>query len=338
MKSSACLLLCLFPALACATSIEPGAPSPLQCVECHPQFRHSNIDLDELAARECTECHEQPDLKPAFNRIADHWDALAEKDLPRFDEEVDLAPGMRYPLRYRGTRLGAGANDMLPIPAGSFIMGSDHRLPDEGPAHEVEVDDFWIDRFEVTNLQYRAFMRATAHRSPLNFRNRTYPPGTADHPVTYVTWHDASAYCQWAGKRLPTDAEWEKAARGPENFDYPWGRDFELHRSNNPQRWGALKQPGSTTPVGAFEAGKSGYGLYDMSGNVWEWTASWYRAYPGNQRPTENYGEIYKTLKGGSWWDCSFYACGISAPSYNRGFFLRNSKNKSLGFRCAKNP
>ena len=89
-------------------------------------------------------------------------------------------------------------------------------------------------------------------------------------------------------------------------------------------------------PVGSFKSGVSHYGLYDMSGNVWEWTASDYEPYPGNKRINENYNEDYKTLKGGSWWDCTFYKCGISAPVYNRSFFLKTTKNESFGFRCAK--
>jgi iron(II)-dependent oxidoreductase len=130
--------------------------------------------------------------------------------------------------------------------------------------------------------------------------------------------------------------EWEKAARGSDGRIYPWGNDFDINKVNSPVRWTTLKIDGDTTPVGAFAEGVSPYGAYDMSGNVWEWTASWYTAYPGNTQPNENYGEKYKTLKGGSWWDCSFYKCGVSAPSFNRGFFLRKTKNKSFGFRCAK--
>lgn len=178
---------------------------------------------------------------------------------------------------------------------------------------------------------------ATTHRkSPDHFENRTFPEGKADHPVTFVSWHDAKAYCDAAGKRLPTDQEWEKAARGTDGRTYPWGEVFDINKVNSPVRWGNLKLQGDTTPVGAFDGGVSPYGVHDMAGNVWEWTDSWYLPYPGNTKITENYGEKYKTLKGGSWWDCSFYKCGISAPVYNRSFFLRNTKNKTFGFRCAK--
>ena len=188
----------------------------------------------------------------------------------------------------------------------------------------------------MTNLQYRKFNNDTHRRSPSHFRNRTFPPGKADHPVTFVSWEDANAYCQWAGKRLPTDEEWEKAARGSDGRMFPWGDEFDIKRANTPLRWKKLNQFGDTTPVGAFPAGASPYGLMDMSGNVWEWTASWYKPYPKNKVASESYGERYKTLKGGSWFDCSFYNCGISAPVFNRAFFAKKVKNDSFGFRCAK--
>jgi len=245
--------------------------------------------------------------------------------------------GMQYPMYSRGSRLGDAPNVMVLIPAGEFIMGSNSRLPDEGPQHKVTLPVFYIDKFEVTNLQYKKFNDDKHGRSPRHWRNRTFPAGKADHPVVYVTWDNANAYCDWAGKRLPTDAEWEKAARGTGDRMFPWGDEFSTAAANTPVRWQEIGKFGDTTPVGAFEAGKSPYGVYDMTGNVWEWTASWYKAYPGNKTPSESYGERYKTLKGGSWFDCSFYKCGISAPVFNRSFFAKKVKNDSFGFRCAKN-
>ena len=309
-----------------------GHPENGQCNSCHTSETHPPVN--QRIAASCIECHAMNTAQGRMMTVSQTSEEFPAQTLK--PDELSNGAGMSVPMYYDKSRIGADPNEMVLIPAGEFIMGTDERLPDEGPEHKVVLDAFYIDKYEVTNLQYKKFIDATHHKSPSNFTNRTYPEGKVDHPVTYVNWYDATDYCTWAGKRLPTDQEWEKAARGTDGKTYPWGDTFDVTKANMPQRWVTLKQDGDTTPVGAFEGGKSVYGLYDMSGNVWEWTSSWYLPYPGNTRITENYGEKYKTLKGGSWWDCSFYRCGMSAPTYNRSFFMRTTKNKSFGFRCAK--
>ncbi len=298
------------------------------CLRCHQDRKELEQVLDATIGT-CHGCHEQG-----------RHGGEPLKALPG-DEQTAVTPvsphiGMRFPLYPMESRLGDAPNAMVRVPAGEFIMGSDERLPDEGPQHRVWLDSFDIDQFEVTNLQYQKFNEATHRRSPSHWRNRTFPGGKADHPVTHVSWKDADAYCRWAGKRLPTEAEWEKATRGTDGRTYPWGNDFDIARANTPLRWSAIGRFGDTTPVGAFAGGVSPYGAYDMSGNVWEWTASWYQPYPGNTTPSESYGTRYKVLKGGSWFDCAFYRCGISAPTFNRAFFATKVKNESFGFRCAR--
>ncbi len=303
------------------------APDLAVCISCHG---HNGIQIDVRDAAACQGCHEAKSV-PVAQIEAAPASPVSPHDISKLDPL-----GMRYPLYNDESRLGPEPNEMMLIPAGEFIMGTDQRLPDEGPMHKVTLPAYSIDKFEVTNLQYKKFIDATERKSPGHFKNRTFPPGKADHPVTFVTWFDAEAYCQWAEKRLPTDAEWEKAARGTDGRMFPWGDALEMQRANTPMRWAQLGAFGDTSPVGAFAEGVSPYGLYDMAGNVWEWTASWYQAYPGNKTPSESYGERYKVLKGGSWWDCSFYQCGISAPVFNRSFFARKTANDTFGFRCAR--
>lgn len=304
------------------------------CDSCHAQ---SQVDaFNSKMGNDCKECHSSGDENPVV-QVDD------KKFIDPYANKLQIAPppeataGMSAPMYYDETRIGKEPNPMILIPAGKFLRGSNNRLPDEGPQYVAETKAFWIDKYEVTNLQYKQFIDATGRKSPSHFRSRTYPPGKVDHPVVFVSWYDAHDYCQWAGKRLPTDIEWEKAARGADDDrDYPWGDTFDVDRLNSPVRWKSLGIQGDTTPAGSFEGGKSPYGLYDMSGNVWEWTDSWYVQYPGNTWPSENYGEMYKELKGGSWWDCSYYQCGVSAPVFNRSYFKQNVKNSSFGFRCAK--
>jgi formylglycine-generating enzyme required for sulfatase activity len=325
------------------------------CEVCHSD-NPNNIAQDvQRLAEKCRQCHTATEVKNKIsalttvadsgaeagpNRMLKTGQSLAEKlkppEIVSDGKKRSATDGMRYPLYSDESRLGDEPNPMVFIAAGPFLMGSNDRLPDEGPQHEVNLDSYYIDVYEVTNLQYKKFNDATKRRSPAHFRNRSFPPGKADHPVTYVSWEDAQAYCQWAGKRLPTDEEWEKAARGTDGRMFPWGNEFDVLKANTPLRWQQIGDFGDTTPVGAFADGVSPYGLYDTSGNVWEWTSSWYKAYPNNTVASESYGERYKTLKGGSWFDCSFYNCGISAPVFNRAFFSVRTKNDSFGFRCAK--
>jgi formylglycine-generating enzyme required for sulfatase activity len=302
---------------ACSAQANPA------CSACHNP-------LPDNVAQGCAQCHSAEQIRVA---------ALTATQLPTQAAAAGNAPatlGMSVPMFYTDTRIGKDPSPMVLVPAGEFIMGTDARLPDEGPQHKVKLVAFYIDKYETTNLQYEQFIQATERRSPIHFKNRTFPEGRVDHPVMNVSWEDAHDYCAWAGKRLPTDQEWEKAARGTDGRTFPWGNEFDPHKANVPGRWKELGAFGDTTPVGAFEAGKSPYGVYDLSGNVWEWTDSWYQPYPGNKVASENYGERYKTLKGGSWFDCSFYQCGVSAPVFNRAFFAVRTKNDSFGFRCAK--
>jgi formylglycine-generating enzyme required for sulfatase activity len=162
---------------------------------------------------------------------------------------------------------------MVLVPAGEFTMGRNGGAPDEQPQRRVWVDAFYIDRTEVTNRAYKAFSDAAGYLPPNNpLWNVDYFRSKPDHPALNLTYDQARQYCAWAGKRLPTEAEWEKAARGTDGRTYPWGNAWADSVANFVQ---GDRYP-RTSPVGAFPSGASPYGVFDMAGNVWEWCADWY--------------------------------------------------------------
>lgn len=245
----------------------------------------------------------------------------------------------------------APPENMVLIPSGVFIMGTDEEdtakkaaefgivkpwFEDERPAHEVRLDAYYLDRYEVTNADYQKFVLETGHRAPPYWRAAQYPEEMDRYPVVMVSWYDARDYCQWAGKRLPTEAEWERAAR-PDERRYPWGDGFDPEKTNT----GGLR--GGLTPVGSYEAGQSPEGVYDLTGNVWEWTADWYEAYPGNEHEQKEYGQKFKVLRGTSWAQIGHYP-----PEATRQIIAHNARAafrlyadpqtvlNDIGFRCAK--
>lgn len=257
---------------------------------------------------------------------------------------------------------------MVMVPGGVFIMGVDkefnadtekmskrQRLKyavsreafhDEGPAHNVILDPYYIDRFEVSNKHYGEFMKATGHPAPAYWddHRRNKPR----QPVSGVNWHDAAAYCGWANKRLPTEAEWEKAARGPDGLKYPWGNDLDPGKAN----FGRKTE--LTANVDAYPEGKSPYGAHNMAGNVFEWVNDWYDPnYYKTRMQTLNpegpkegvflsatgtYVDRIATgrkrvIRGGSW-----YAPAESVTTTHRFWNdpMNNSYGVGLGFRCAR--
>jgi formylglycine-generating enzyme required for sulfatase activity len=221
---------------------------------------------------------------------------------------------------------------MVEIPAGPFIMGSDDGDREDRPAHEVDLPAYEIDKFEVTNADFAAFVEATGYQSEAEVQGKqswrdAFKEGKETHPVVKVSWNDAVAYCEWVEKRLPAEAEWEKAARGTEGLRFPWGNEWDPGKAN-------VKETGlrSTAVVGSFGTGASPYGLEDMVGNVWEWTADWYQAYPGNTAGDRYYGEQCRVTRGGGWFDDE-----AQATAFNRNCGVPDKTiNDDLGFRCAR--
>lgn len=219
---------------------------------------------------------------------------------------------------------------MIHMPAGEFVMG-------EGDdAHSVYVDACYVAEHPVTNSAYQRFVEATERTPPRHWSRGQWQQVLGDHPVVNVSWHDAVAYCRWltgvTGQvhRLLTEAEWEKAARGPEGHTYPWGSDFDDARCNC---WEA--GIGRTTRVDAFPSGSSPYGVMDMCGNVWEWCSTLYAAYPycagDGREDLEAAG--WRVLRGGSWYDAEWGARAARRLSSDPGQASHNT-----GFRVGREP
>ena len=211
--------------------------------------------------------------------------------------------------------------NMILIPGGAFEMGP---RPRGGP--KVGVKSFLLDKFEVTNDQFAIFVRAAKAGEPPFWGT----PRFAGHalPVVGVTWHEARAFCQWAGKRLPTEAEWEYAARaGAEGRLYPWGARFEERHAV----YGLVPNAGGPKAVGRRPGGASLHGVEDLSGNVWEWVEDPFFRFPGDEAPVIRGGAAFRTLRGGSWVNGRSEMAATS-----RTGDLPDRRVPAYGFRCAK--
>lgn len=241
-------------------------------------------------------------------------------------------------------------DEMQRIPAGPFTMGTDSPRADsqDRPQHVETTAEYWIDKYPVTNAEYARFIVSTRHRPPLDWENGAIPDGKFLHPVTMVSWYDALAYCRWESKRLPTEQEWEKAARGTDGRRWPWGNKMD------PAKLNTYYNVGSTTRIDTYTAGVSPYGMFDMAGNVSEWTASDFTPYEGSDAATELFKPkvakessspadrsrqladlvevvgVYKVRRGGSWKSDPF-----STATYHRNFSLPHYASDFFGFRCA---
>ncbi len=210
------------------------------------------------------------------------------------------------------------------VPAGEFTMGSDTGPDDEKPEHEVHLDTFFIDKFEVTNAHYNICVAEKICYQPLS---TDHIIDFNNHPVVNVTWEMAMTYCEWREGYLPSEAQWEKAARGTDSRTYPWGNEINCNKANYSDC------TTGTTPVGSYEEGKSVYGVYDMAGNVWEWVADWYSEtyyfQSPYQNPTGPSDGTDRVLKGGAW-----FSSMNDSRSSNRAD--ARIHREFYGFRCAK--
>ena len=228
---------------------------------------------------------------------------------------------------------------MVTIPAGEFLMGHPEGVgrADEWPQRSVYLDAFWIDQVEVTNERYLAFVAATGHRNPPNPYGAgplLSAKGIEQLPVVQTTWYDAKAYCSWAKKRLPTEAEWEKAARGTDGRLFPWGNEpATAKQANFDREWEEEK---TLHPVGSLAGGDSPYGVKDMACNAREWVSDWYAADYYKQAPGRNpqgpdKKGVVRSIRGGSWHSP---VADITTSARGRGGFALQTHG--TGFRCAR--
>jgi len=234
--------------------------------------------------------------------------------------------------------------EMALIPAGKFQMGSRqsllelkphdlfntdrHTLGPENPAHEVFLDAFQIDIYEVTNVKYKKYVDETKAKKPLGWESPKFKGD--QQPVVGISWKEAMAYCKWSGKRLPTEAEWEKASRGKRPVKYPWGDSLP-----NSEKLNFNEEKKRTVSVGYYEKGKSDYGIYDLSGNVSEWVQDWhfpeYYLFSPKENPKGPEKGQYKIIRGGNWRNTAEYV-----DLTYRNATTPRMRNTGIGFRCAK--
>ena len=219
--------------------------------------------------------------------------------------------------------------DMVLVPAGAFLMGTNdlqqgtHNQGDSAPQRSVTLPAFYIDKTEVTNEQYKKYCDATGYPPPAHWNKGSYSAEQAQWPVTHVNWYEAQAYAQWRGKRLPTEAEWEKAARGLDGRLFPWGNRWDANR--------VVWERNGPAPVGSRPDGASPYGALDMAGNVFEWTQDWYDAYPGARLTLPGYGKNYKVMRGGG-----FDGKPYDVFTVHRSILPPRVRSEWTGFRCAR--
>jgi len=222
-------------------------------------------------------------------------------------------------------------SEMVWIPGGKFIMGSNNGYDDEKPIHRLHVKGFWLSKYEITNKQYGSFLKDTNHREPPFWDDPNF--NQPDYPIVGITWKDAVAYCNWAKVRLPTEQEWEYAAAGgSKQLEYGTATGEINHDLANYSGTKGKDRWENTSPIGSFPPNP--FGIYDMAGNAWEWCSSLWKTYPHIQNDgrenmdTNNKG--LRIMRGGSWHYCSDY-CRVSARHYHREHLMYDY----VGFRVA---
>ena len=239
-------------------------------------------------------------------------------------------------------------SEMILVSAGEFIMGSNKvdkeakdygfiqpLYVDEHPQRKIFQDAFWIDKYEVTNGEFALFFEATEGNiaKAIVGKQKREIPGWSRLSVNQVSWFQAQKYCVWVGKRLPSETEWEKAARGPNGLEYPWGNEWDPKKLNQ----GLGDSETGVAPVGAYASGQSFYGVHDLAGNVAEWVADWYHMYPGAAYKSQFSGQTHKVVRGGGWGGIGHYVIPALFRTSHRDYEKPGRAFNDIGFRCARN-
>lgn len=299
--------------------------------------------MDEMRNKAGYEVSEMP------SRIRAAGEELQRQDLHEFGPNAVVGYSIDEVDTLLPADVWAELDTLIDVPAGEFVMGTDIARANEEnkPQHAASTEAYRIDKYPVTNAQYARFVVRAGHRPPLNWESGKIPPGEERWPVTMVSWYDANLYCQFVGKRLPAEKEWEKAARGTDGRRWPWGDAMDVQRLNT------YYNIGSTTDVDKFPGGASPYGVMDMAGNVNEWISDDFLPYEGSAAPASLFqgkvavaatpqdqamkvidmvpvNERYKILRGGSWKSDPF-----STATYHRNYSWPHYASDFFGFRCA---
>ncbi|GJL78003.1 MAG: hypothetical protein NPINA01_09920 [Nitrospinaceae bacterium] len=250
--------------------------------------------------------------------------------VPVFAEDAKTSSGMEKMALIEGGIYEMGSRRSLQeLNPGDLLHHDRHALGPENPAHRVHVDAFFMDIYEVSNADYQEYVKATGAKQPAYVDDPNFNGPT--QPVVGVSWKEAVNYCEWKGKRLPTEAEWEKASRGKRRVIYPWGNELPDKTKVN-----FNQEVKKTVPVGSYESGKSDYGIYDLSGNVAEWTHDWHLAeyylFSPKENPQGHEKGQYKVIRGGNWRNNPH-----DVNMVYRNATLPTVRNKTVGFRCVKN-
>ena len=290
----------------------------LRAMQVHPEDRFPNIMIFRAALRQAgkdprrTNNQQSPASHPTDDSSDGRQKTSPEPARQLAGEDSRSYQSTYQPLSVPKTRIPTPIDaelEWITIPAGDFLFGEEPRV--------IYLPEFQIARYPVSNQQYQIFLSANSqYPAPPSWNGREAPLGKPHHPMVDISLKDALAFCEWLGQRLPTVEEWEKAARGEDGRTFPWGEDWEVGKYCN--TW--ENQIGGTTPVAHFETGKSPYDVWDMVGNVWEWTAS------------EHQGPFMHILKGGSWRSFGKFAVRVAQSDY----LTIDDRRDDLGFRCAR--